>query len=149
MGAQQVLRTAACALLIATPASAGSGWKTTAPKLHEPVAVLDLSPDDQSHVIGDALVEAGLDPVLAIDRDAQLLTAAMKTAEHAFGTLKCGEAVKAANVAIGLAAQRQAAGLPVPELTHALAYVLLCADKNGDTNAATLAASRLRTLGGS
>src|SRR5262249_33555058 len=37
----------------------------------------------------------------------------------------------------------------VPELTHAWAYLLLCADKNGDTNSATLAASRLRTLGGS
>jgi len=149
MGAQQVLRTAACALLIASPAVAGDGWKAAAPKLHEPVAVIDLGPDDQTHVIAGALVDAGLDPVLAVDRDGLELTAAMQDAEHAFGRLKCGDAVKAARVAIGLAAQRQAAGIPVPELTHAWAYLLLCADKNGDANGATLAANRLRALGGS
>src|SRR5947209_16773257 len=104
MGPQQVLRTAACALLIAAPASAGSGWKSAAPKLHEPVLLVDLGPDDQGRVLADALVEAGLDPVLAIDRDAQLLAAAMQQAEHAFGALKCGDAVKAANMAIGIAA---------------------------------------------
>jgi len=162
MGAQQVLRTAACALLIAQPALAGGGWKASAPRLHEPVAVIDLGPpDDAAHrTVMQAAVDAGLDPLIgdgiddalagvAADRDGLLLAAAMQDAEHSFGRLDCKGAVKAARTAIGLAAQRQAAGLPVPELTHAWAYVLLCADKNGDANAATLAATRLRALGGS
>jgi hypothetical protein len=160
MGAQQVLRTVACAVLIASPALAGGGWKATAPKLHERVAVIDLGPDDQRRAVMAALVDTGLDVAMgdgvedalagiATDRDGLLLAAAMQDAEHSFGALKCKDAVIAARTAIGLAAQRQAAGLPVPELTHAWAYVLLCADKNGDTNAATLAANRLRALGGS
>ena len=107
-----------------------------------------------------AAVDAGLDPMMgdgvedalagiATDRDGLLLAAAMQDAEHAFGALNCKDAVKSARVAVGLAAERQAAGLPVPELTHAWAYLMLCADKNGDANAATLAATRLRALGGS
>jgi hypothetical protein len=122
--------------------------------------VIDLGPDDQRRAVSTALIDAGLDVAMgdgvedalagiATDRDGLLLAAAMQDAEHAFGALKCNDAVKAAKTAIGLAAQRQAAGLAVPELTHAWAYVLLCADKNGDTNGATLAASRLRALGGS
>jgi hypothetical protein len=154
MGPQQVLRTAACALLIAgsSPVSAlaGSGWKGTGPKLHEPVAVVDLGPGAEWARVQAAAADGGLDPVLVgIDRDAIALDGAMHDAEHAFGALKCGDAVKAAKLAIGLAAERQAAGLAVPELTHAWAYLLLCADKNGDTNSATLAATRLRALGGS
>src|SRR3569623_1245067 len=162
MGAQQVLRAAACAVLIASPAVAGSAWKGTSPKLHERVAVIDLGPsDEQAHKqILEAAVEAGLAPILdagidealsgvAVDRDGLAHAAAMADAEHAFGALKCSDAVKAARIAIGLAAQRQAAGLPVPELTHALAYVLLCADKAGDANQARLTATRLRALGGS
>jgi hypothetical protein len=160
MGAQQVLRTVACAVLIVSPAFAGSGRKATAPRLHERVAVIDLGPGDERRAVSEAAINAGLDVVIgdgvddalagiATDRDGLLLAAAMQDAEHAFGTLKCADAVKAAKTAVGLAAQRQAAGIPVPELTHAWAYLLLCADKNGDTNGATLAASRLRTLGGS
>jgi hypothetical protein len=134
----------------------------SAPKLHEPVAVIDLGPpDDPAHrAVMQAAVGAGLEPLTAdgledtlsgvvADKDAVALAAAMADAEHAFGRLDCKTAVVAAKTAIGLAAQRQAAGLPVPELTHALAYVLLCADKNGDTNEATVAATRLRALGGS
>jgi hypothetical protein len=115
------------------------------------VAVIDLGPpDEQAHrAVVQAASDAGLDPVTGDDNDAVALAAAMQDAEHTFGRLDCKGAVAAAKLAIGLAAQRQAAGLPVPELTHAWAYVLLCADKNGDTNAATLAATRLRTLGGS
>ncbi|MBV8757410.1 MAG: hypothetical protein JO257_09055 [Deltaproteobacteria bacterium] len=124
--------------------------------------MIDLGPaDDQAHKqILEAAVDAGFEPILdggldqalagqAIDRDGLMLAAAMQDAEHAFGRLDCKDAVKAAKLAIGLAAARQAAGLPVPELTHALAYVLLCADKNGDANQARIAASRLRALGGS
>jgi hypothetical protein len=162
MGAQQVLRTAACALLIAGPAFAGGGWGRTAPRLHEPVAVIDLGPPDEPahRAVLQAALDAGLDPLIAdglddalsgvaVDKDGIALAAAMQDAEHTFGRLDCKGATRAAKLAIGLAAQRQAAGLPVPELTHAWAYLLLCADKNGDTNAATLAATRLRTLGGS
>lgn len=140
----------------------GGGWKGMAPKLHERVAVIDLGPaDEQAHKqVLEAAVAAGLEPILdagvdealagvAADRDGLMLAAAMQDAEHAFGALKCNDAVKAAKLAIGLAAERQAAGLPVPELTHALAYVLLCADKAGDANQARLAATRLRALGGS
>lgn len=125
--------------------------------------MIDLGPPDDGaarRAISTAAIDAGLDVAMgdgvddalagiAIDRDGLLLAAAMQDAEHAFGTLKCGDAVTAARTAIGLAAQRQAAGLPVPELTHAWAYLLLCADKAGDTNGATLAATRLRALGGS
>ena len=124
--------------------------------------MIDLGPpDEQAHKqVLEAAVEAGLEPILdagvdealagiAADRDGLMLAAAMQDAEHAFGALKCNDAVKAAKLAIGLAAERQAAGLPVPELTHALAYVLLCADKAGDANQARLAATRLRALGGS
>jgi hypothetical protein len=163
MGAQQVLRTVACAVLIVSPALAGGGWKTTGPKLHERVAVIDLGPEDDGaarRAVSEAAINAGLDVVMgdgvedalagiATDRDGLLLAAALQDAGHAFGMLRCDDAVKAARTAVGLAAQRQAAGLPVPELTHAWAYLLLCADKNGDTNDATLAASRLRALGGS
>jgi len=124
--------------------------------------VIDVGPpDDQAHrAVLQAAIDAGLDPLIAdgiddalagvaADKDGLALAAAMQDAEHTFGRLDCKGAVAAAKTAIGLAAERQAAGLPVPELTHAWAYVLLCSDKNGDTNAATLAASRLRTLGGS
>lgn len=124
---------------------------------------MDLGPADDGtarRIVSEAAAQAGLEPVtgngvdealagIAVDRDGVLLAAAMQDAEHAFGRLRCDDAVKAAKTAIGLAAERQAAGLPVPELTHAWAYVLLCADKNGDANAATLAANRLRALGGS
>lgn len=124
--------------------------------------MIDLGPpDDQAHrAVMGAAVDAGLDPLIAdgledalsgvaADKDGLQLAAAMQDAEHTFGRLDCKGAMTAARTAIGLAAERQAAGLPVPELTHAWAYVLLCADKNGDTNAATVAATRLRALGGS
>jgi hypothetical protein len=122
--------------------------------------VIDLGPDDARRPIMQAVEDAGLEPIIgdgiedalagvATDRDGLLLAAAMQDAEHSFGRLKCSDAVKSAKVAIGLAAQRQAAGLPVPELNHAWAYLLLCADKDGDINAATLAATRLRAIGGS
>ena len=52
MGAQQVLRTAACALLIASPALAGDGWRGIAPRLHEPVAVIDLTESHLRHERG-------------------------------------------------------------------------------------------------
>ncbi|HEX3759304.1 MAG TPA: hypothetical protein VHW23_11380 [Kofleriaceae bacterium] len=98
-------------------------------------------------VIGD-----GVDDALAgrdLERDAAALAAAMATAEHAFGALACADVVPAARQAIGVAAARQAAGRPVPELPRAWAYVLLCADRDGQIDAAQQAAGLLRALGGS
>jgi hypothetical protein len=54
-----------------------------------------------------------------------------------------------ADAAIGIAAARQAAGRPAPELARAWTYVLLCADREGLVDAAHGAARQLRALGGS
>ena len=67
MGAQQVLRTVACAVLIVSPALAGGGWKATAPKLHERVAVIDLGPGGdgaERRAVSEAAINAGLDVVM-------------------------------------------------------------------------------------
>lgn len=106
-----------------------------------------------------AIVAGGLQPVIgdgvedalagiATDRDSLALAAAMAEAKDKFGALACPEATAAANTAIAIGAARQAAGLAVPELPRALSYVLLCADRTGDTAAAVLAAARLRALAG-
>src|SRR5690606_27336498 len=64
-----------------------------------------------------------------------------------FGNLDCATTLTASQTAIGIAAARQAAGLPVPELARAWTYVLLCADRTGDPDRAMQAATRLRALG--
>lgn len=97
-------------------------------------------------VIGDG-VEDALAGVNS-DRDTIALAAAMAEAKEKFGALACPEASTAARRAIAIGAARQAAGLAVPELPRAWTYVLLCADRTGDTPAALAAASRIRTLGG-
>jgi hypothetical protein len=128
---------------------------------HERAAVIDLGPADGGaarHKLATAIVAAGLDPVIgdgvdealagiAIDKDGVALQSAVANAERAFGQLACGEARTAATAAIPLGAERQAAGLPVPELSRALTYVLLCADREGDSHEALTAAARLRALG--
>ena len=152
MGPQQVLRAVACLLLIGGAASA-------APR--ERVAVVDLGPtaDGARQQLAAAIVAGGLEPVIGdgvedalagitTDRDGLALAGAMAEAKDGFGALACSEATAAAHTAIAIAAARQAAGLPVPELPRALAYVLLCADRTGDSAAAIVAASRLRTVGG-
>ncbi|HEX4420444.1 MAG TPA: hypothetical protein VH165_21160 [Kofleriaceae bacterium] len=135
----------------------------------ERIAVIDLdapspspSPgrprDDADNQLQAAITAAGFEPVTGdgvedalagrdVDRDTFELTAALATAQRAFGELRCNEAVPAANQAIGMAAARQAAGLPVPELSRAWIYVLLCADRDNQIDAALTAASRLHTLG--
>jgi len=130
----------------------------------ERVAVVDLSPDaapaDARARLAAAIAAAGfeslagdgLDVALAggdVDRDAGELAAAMTTAARAFGELHCSEVVPAAKQAIGLAAARQAAGRPAPELARAWTYLLLCADRDNQLDAALIAANRLRALGGS
>jgi len=125
--------------------------------------VIDLGPADDGAArrkIGTALVAAGLDPILGegLDdalaglpsyRDDPTLAVAMADAKRAFGDLQCNAVIGSAEPAIALLATRQAAGIAAPELPRALAYVLLCADREGKTDQALLAASRLRTVGGS
>src|ERR1700733_10782481 len=139
MGAEQVLRAAACSVLIAETVSA-------APRsAHERVAVISLGPPDPAirQQLAAAITEAGLDPVLGdgvedalagiagYDDDLALATAT-SDAGRAFGQLDCAAATSAAMRAIVLLAGRQAAGAAVPELSRAWTYVLLCADRQGE-----------------
>lgn len=173
MGAQQVLRTARTVIAIVVAGSIASitGHEKLAqaaphpeagPRLHEKVAVVDLGPADNGLVrrrLATAVVAAGFDPVIGDgiedalagivgDNDTIQLAGAMVQAERAFGALQCSDATAAAHQAIMFGAARQASGLVVPELSRAWAYVLLCADRAGDLDAATTAASRLQALGG-
>jgi hypothetical protein len=158
MGAQQVLRAIAASALIVGVAEARHRGSAA----HERVAIIDLGPADDGKArakIGAAVVAAGMAPVIddgiddalagiARDTDELTLAAQMASAKQAFGELDCKAATAAAREAIGEMAARQAAGLPVPELARAWAYVLLCADRGGETGAALIAAARIRTLGG-
>jgi hypothetical protein len=131
---------------------------------HERIAVIDLGGlgggADAVHQLHAAIVAAGFTPVVGdgledalagrdVDRDAQALAVEMASATRAFGLLACGEVTPAARRAIGLSAARQASGLPAPELPRAWAYVLLCADRDGQFDTAAAAALQLRALGGS
>ena len=159
MGAQQVLRSAAVALI---PALLGGIAAAAPSRLHERVAVIDLGPDDAAirKQLATAVVAAGLDPVIgegvedalaghAAELDAVGFAAALAEAQRAFGALDCPATVAAAKRAIGIGAARQAGGAAAPELPRAWSYVLLCADRSGDLDTAMLAAARLATLGGS
>ena len=119
----------------------GRGFTDVARQLQTAIVAAGFAP-----VIGDGVEDAlaGRDT----ERDAAALAAAMAAAEHAFGALACQDATPAARQAIGIAAARQAAGLPVPELPRAWAYVLLCADRDGQLDVALQAADQLRALGG-
>jgi hypothetical protein len=156
MGPQQVLRAAAvCAVVGASAASA-----VAAPRLSDGVAVIDLGPGDVRPQLNAALVSKDLEVLvgngvedalagISVDRDTLALAAAMADAQSKFGALACKEATTAAQTAIAIAAGRQAAGIAVPELPRAWTYVLLCADRLGNTTDAIVASSRLRALGGS
>jgi hypothetical protein len=152
MGHQQVLRAVAAVLLI-------GGVAAAAPK--ERVAIVDLGPTDDGarQKLAAAAVAGGLDPLIGdgvedalagihTDADSLALAAAMVEAKDRFGALACKEATTAAQTAIAIGAARQAAGRAVPELPRAWAYVLLCADRTRDTAAAIVAATHIRTLGG-
>ena len=131
----------------------------------ERIAVIDLGgasrgAGDATRQLEAAITAAGYAPVIGdgvedalagrdTERDAVELAAAIATAERAFGALACGEVAPAARRAIGIAAARQAAGRPVPELARAWTYLLLCADRDGQLDAALAAAGQLRALGGS
>jgi hypothetical protein len=162
MGAQQVLRTAAALGLIASTVSAGpsapQGRRVSQP---ERAAVIDLGPPDPIIVrsLQAALVKAELQPLddateaaltgNATQSDALELTTAMALAQKNFGALDCPGTIAATRTALPLLAARQAAGLAVAELPRAWAYVLLCADRTGDSDVAMRAAQRLRAVGGS
>jgi PEGA domain len=140
--------------------------------MHERVAVIDLGPGpgaapqgnsgstDAVRALQAAIVAAGLEPVIGdgvedalagrdVDRDTLQLAAAIAAAQRAFGELACGDVATAARQTIGLAAARQAAGQDAPELLRAWTYLLLCADRENQIDAALTAASQLRALGGS
>jgi hypothetical protein len=136
--------------------------------MHERIAVIDLGAGtgtghgfaDVQRTLEAAIVAAGLDPVIGdgvedalagrdVDRDTVELAAAIAAAQDAFGKLACSDVMPAAQQAIGLAAARQAAGQAAPELARAWTYVLLCADRENQIDAALTAVSRLRALGGS
>lgn len=177
MGPQRVLQAAVAlalswAALAAADTDASRSAGSPAPSTgsgREPIAVIDLGPAaasggqgaaDIARQLQAAIAAAGFSPVLGdgvedalagrdVDRDAVVLAAALATAERAFGALACSDAIAAARQAVGIAAARQAAGLPAPELPRAWAYVLLCADRDGQRDLAQSAAGELRALGGS
>src|SRR5687767_1554256 len=147
MGPQRVLQA------VAVVASVAVLRPVAAAPQHERVAVIDLGPgaeagaSEAQRQLAAAVRAAGLDPVVGdgvedalagrdVERDAAQLAAAMATAERAFGALSCREVERAAREAIGIAAARQAAGRPVPELPRAWTYRLLCADREAQPDAA-------------
>lgn len=140
----------------------------------ERIAVIDLGPGERGPgaqgpgergpganartQLAAAAVAAGLEPVMGdgledalggvvAERDALALAAALAEAQRAFGALDCPAAMAAGKRAAGIAAARQAAGLPAPELQRAWTYVLLCADRAADADGAVAAAARLRAIG--
>lgn len=155
MGPQQVLRAAAVVVLTAGATAVASA----APVLTDRVAVIDLGPADRRATLSSALVKQGLEVLtgdgvetalsgIAPDRDVLALAAAMADAQSRYGSLACTDAITTAHSAIALAAARQAAGLPVPELARAWTYILTCAEHLGAPTTAHVAATHLRTLGG-
>jgi hypothetical protein len=127
----------------------------------ERIAIIDLGPSDPAvrRQLATKLTAAGfeaahgdgLEDALAGERgetDGVQLAAALAEAQRAFGALDCTAAVTAANEAIGIAAARQAAGIAMPELPRAAAYVVLCADRAGDVDAAMAAAGVYRAAVG-
>lgn len=157
MGIERVLQ-AAARLSLASIVALGATTVVAAPR--ERVAVIDLGPDDPAirQKLAAAIVAGGLDPVLgegiedalggrSTDPDALQLAVAVGDAQRAFGALDCKSTIAASKLAIGIAAARQAAGLAVPELARGWTYLLLCADREGDIDAAMTATARLRALG--
>lgn len=156
--------TASAAPADATHVDPPRGGSAHAGSTHERVAVIDLGPATDGGAarkqLAQALIAAGLDVAIgdgiedalagqATDKDAVQLASAIAEAQRAFGALDCAAATTASTTAIGIAAARQASGLAVPELPRAWTYVLLCADRTNDVDAAMHAARALRALGGS
>jgi len=157
MGVERVLQ-AARGLIPATLVALATTSAIAAPR--ERVAVIDLGPSDPviRQKVAAAIVAGGLEPILgdgiedalggqSQDPDALQLAVAIGEAQRAFGALDCKATITASRTAIGIAAARQAAGLPAPEIARGWTYVLLCADRDGDVDTAMTATARLRVLG--
>src|SRR5688500_8234066 len=141
MGPQRVLQAAsAVAILVAAVAARAD----VPARARERIAVIDLGPtqDGVRKQLAEASVAAGFEVALGdgiedalagadVDKDAVQLAGALAEAQRAFGALDCKATIAATTQAIGIAAARQAAGLPVPELTRAWTYALLCNDQLG------------------
>jgi hypothetical protein len=154
MGIERVLQAAGAVLVVAVAAPSVARA--------ENVAIIDAGPTDSGQArtrIAAALTGAGLKPLAGngvddalagvdVTPDAQQLATTMADARRAFAALDCTAATTASQQAIGISSARQAAGLPVPELSTAWSYVLSCADKAGDTRAALRASSQMRRAGG-
>lgn len=161
MGAQRILQ---AALVVAFGTAGSAAFADEPPRIErdERIAVIDLGPAVEQRNVREHLArrieEAGFDAVIGdgiedalagldLERDAITLAAALAEAQRAYGVHDCKAAVTAARTAAGIGAMRQAAGRAVPELAAAWTYLLLCADRTGDVDAAMTAAARLRTLG--
>ncbi len=172
MGPQRILQ-AACLVGVALGVADAAPTTTT----RERVAIIDLGAEldrgeldrgelDRNHHPGvrrqlaaaltaadlEVVIGDGVEDALAgvrSDRDAVRLAAAITEAQRAFGALDCPAAVTASKTAAGIGAARLASGLVVPELPRAWSYLLLCADRVGDVDAAMRAATQLRAIGGS
>lgn len=165
MGVERVLQAAAgvvVAALIARAPAARAETPRPLPTIEarERAAVIDLGPADGGaarRTIGAALAHGRLAAVAdaadalageGAELDGPLLADAIATAKRAYGELDCASATRAAETAAGLAAARQAAGMPAPELAKAWTYVLLCAERDHDSDRALVAAARVRAAGG-
>jgi hypothetical protein len=163
MGARQVHRVAVAAIAVAAAAPAHAQVATG-----EPVVIIDLRPgDDGARQASRAELAARLDGITGLrlrmrdepgldvalsgqsgDSDVADASIALAAARAAYGALDCTQARPAAERAIDVLAARQAAGKDDGSaLRTAWAYVLLCADHDGDPRAAQVAAARLRGLG--
>ncbi|CAN5769340.1 hypothetical protein BH11MYX2_BH11MYX2_39610 [soil metagenome] len=156
MGVERVLQAAVAVVVVGA---------VVAPSIAraEDVAIIDVGPTDGGEArtrIAAALTGAGLAPLVGngvddalagvdVTPDAQQLATAMARAQRAFGALDCAAATTESQQAIGISSARQAAGLAVPDLSRAWTYVLLCADRAGDTRTAMRASTQLRLAGGS
>jgi hypothetical protein len=169
MGARQVLRVALIAGAIGAIGGAARAAPARPPAIQrdEPVIVMDArapaTPDrDATRArFGDALdrakgvhVERGGEQDAALagigGDDAADAAAALDEARAAYGALDCAKARPAAERAATIFAARQAAGLATIDGNaprQAWAYVLLCADHDGDHGGAAIAAAMLRTIG--
>ncbi len=152
------------ALAAAPTARAEPKPEAEAPPRVEPVAVIDLRPDNPDRAATrDELVAtlAGVngvapltDPELTqalagVDPARQAADHELERAQTAYGAIDCATTVTAATAAIDDYAALQAAGESVDDaIRRGYVYLLLCANNRGDVDAAQRAATRLRRLFG-
>jgi hypothetical protein len=170
MGARQVLRVVVAIAALAGGARLahaqprGSLAVPAASSHVEPVIVIDLrapsaARDASRAQLDEALDRAGgvavsrggtLDAALAGDSgdDGDLARAALDEAKAAYGALDCAKARPAAERAAIAYASRRASAIDDGDAPRtAWAYVMLCADRDGDHAGAAVAATMLRALG--